>query len=91
VAAYHALEARNIHITAVNVFTFGAHARRSRLIFSKVFRRAAPIGVISWVPDDEKNGPWWQSSDRSENIIKETAGYIFEALFNSGRTSNSPN
>jgi hypothetical protein len=33
---------------------------------------------------------WWQSSERARELLTETAGYIFEALLNSGRSVNSP-
>jgi hypothetical protein len=34
--------------------------------------------------------PWWQSSERAREMITETAGYLFEAILNAGRRSNSP-
>jgi hypothetical protein len=89
-AVFQALQVRGIRLTALNVFTFGCHARRSRLIFAKVFRPTVQVGVISWTPPNYKSGPWWRSSDRAEDLIKETIGYAFEVLFNSGRASNAP-
>ena len=68
---------------AVNIFTLGAHARRSRLIFSEVL--TVPVGVISWVPPRDQGGNWWRSSSRAEDVLKETAGYLYEVLFRSGR------
>jgi hypothetical protein len=90
VAAWQVLQARGFLPTTINLFTFGAHARRSRLIFAKVFHPGSAIGIISWMPSYEKAGPWWRSSDRAEDVIKETVGYTFEVLFSSGRHSNSP-
>jgi hypothetical protein len=89
-AAHRALEARGLHPTAVNVFTIGSHARRSRLIFAKAFSPHTRVGVISWTPKDFSAGPWWKSSDRAEDMIKETVGYAYELLLNSGRWSNAP-
>jgi uncharacterized SAM-binding protein YcdF (DUF218 family) len=85
------LDARGLPSKAVNVFTIGAHARRSRLIFAKALPAGTKVGCISWTPPDyHPSGPWWQSSDRAEDLIKETAGYWFELLLNSGRRSNAP-
>lgn len=90
VAVWNELRAEGIQPTGLNIFTLGAHARRSRLIFAKVFGAGLEVGVISWSPPDYATGPWWRSSDRAVDLIKETAGYLFEAFFNSARLSNSP-
>jgi uncharacterized SAM-binding protein YcdF (DUF218 family) len=83
VAAHNVIGRSAIH--SINVFTRGAHARRSRLIFQKVFGSDNSVGVISWKPPMFSDEPWWRSSDRAEDLIKETVGYIFELLANSGR------
>jgi hypothetical protein len=89
-AVWRILQARGLLPTTINLFTLGAHARRSRLIFAKVFQPGTRVGIISWKPSNYRAGPWWRSSDRAEDVIKETTGCMFEILFNSGRTSNSP-
>ena len=91
VAAKQALDARGIHPKIVNVFTRGAHARRSRLVFAKVFGPDIRVGVICWIPPGYSRGPWWQSSDRANDLLKETVGYLYEALLNSGRHRPNPN
>lgn len=90
VAARRALDERGIQPRAVNVFTRAAHARRSRLIYSKVFGPTTRVGVIAWIPAGYTEGPWWQSSERADELVKETIGYVLERLFSSGRTSSSP-
>ena len=90
VAVWRSLRARGIQPRTLNVFTFGPHAMRSRLVFAKVLQTGTAVGVISWTPPGYNDGPWWQSSNRALDLIKETVGYLFEALLNSGRTSNSP-
>jgi uncharacterized SAM-binding protein YcdF (DUF218 family) len=84
------LQKRGLHPAFVNVFTFGVHARRSRLVFAKALAPETKTGVISWIPDGYSDGPWWKSSERSLSLIKETVGYLFELLLNSGRRSNHP-
>jgi hypothetical protein len=90
VAVRRALQAKGLESKALNVFTWGPHARRSRLVFAKVEQPDANVGVVSWVPATYDTVPWWRSSDRAKDLLTETAGYAFEILFNSGRTSNSP-
>lgn len=85
VVGKEALEQRRIQIAAVNVFTRGPHARRSRLVFAKVFGASTPVGVVSWNPPGSTDGTWWRSSERAREFIGETAGYWFEVLLSSGR------
>jgi hypothetical protein len=88
VAVLQALQERGIHPRSINVFTMGPHARRSRLVFGKVFQPGTQVGVISWASPGGEPGPWWQSSDRARELLTETAGYLYEALLNSGRGSD---
>ena len=90
VAVWRNLHARGIQTKSVNLFTRGAHARRSRLVFAKVLQPETKVGVISWNPPGYDAGPWWKSSDRALELLKETVGVLYESVFNSGRTSNSP-
>jgi len=75
---------------AVNVFTLRAHARRSQLVFAKMLGPQIRVGVVSWIPDTDLSAYWWESSERAIDMLKETAGWVFEILFNSGRWSNHP-
>lgn len=85
VATRRALREAGVHPRAVAVFTLGAHARRSRLVFEKVLRPDISVGVIAWRPQPDYDGAWWHSSERAEDLLKETAGYLFELLLDSGR------
>jgi uncharacterized SAM-binding protein YcdF (DUF218 family) len=85
VAVFRALRARGIDPKAINVFTFGPHAMRSRLVFAKVLGPGTQVGVVDWTPSDYQALPWWRSSDRAKDLLTETAGYLYEAVLNSGR------
>ncbi len=89
VAVARELEARGIHPHALVVFTIGAHARRSRLVYAKASPQSIAVGVISWTPSFLPKGPWWKSSVRAEALLKETVGWCLEILFNSGRSTHS--
>lgn len=88
-AVRRTLESRNIHPDAIDVFTRASHGRRSRLIYAKAFSGYCDVGVISWLPPTYAELPWWTSSVRTLELIKETGAYFFELLLNGGRTSNS--
>ncbi len=85
VAVAGVLKARGQPVTAVNIFTQGVHARRSRLTFAKVFGNEVKVGVIGWVPDKERGVPWWKSTERAKEFLTESAGYAYELLLNGGR------
>ena len=82
------LAQRGLHAQDANVFTFGVHARRSRLVFAKALGSSTKVGVIAWVPPGFFVGRWWNSSERALDLLKETVGYLFELLLNSGRLTN---
>lgn len=90
VAAWKALEARGIRPKILNVFTLGPHARRSRLVYAKVFGPSTQVGAIAFVPPNYELQPWWLSERRTLCLLKEFVGYPFEVLLNSARSSNSP-
>ncbi|MFZ0505004.1 MAG: hypothetical protein WAM44_14895 [Chthoniobacterales bacterium] len=89
VAVWRTLRDASIKPKGINVFTLGPHARRSELVFAKV-NSGVEIGAIGWMPPGFQSEPWWHSSDRSRELLEETAGYVYEFLLNSGRPSNSP-
>jgi uncharacterized SAM-binding protein YcdF (DUF218 family) len=90
VAVWLAIQAKGIQAKALNVFTMGPHARRSRLVFAKAYEPGTQVGVVSWAPPSYETEPWWRSSERAKELLTETAGYLYEVLLNSGRNLNSP-
>jgi hypothetical protein len=61
----------------INLVTLGAHARRSRLLFNKVFGRDVEIGIIA-VPDRSYNAQhWWRSSQGFRVVTDEFIGYLY--------------
>lgn len=67
------------------VFTIGVHARRSRLLFARALGPSVRVGSIAWVPPNDPKGPWWNSSERAQDLIKESVAYPFELFFHSAR------
>lgn len=85
VAVKVALDARELTPRAVTVYTRGAHAFRSRLVYQKVFGKEVEVGVISWKPPKSRTEPWWRDSERSVEFMKESFGSLWEWAFDSGR------
>lgn len=81
-----ALTARGLNAPIqLNVFTQGAHARRSRLVYARTLGKDFAVGVISWTPPELAGRPWWKSSERTKDLIVETIGWFYELLLRSGR------
>jgi len=79
------LDELGITIRGLNVFTEGPHARRSRLVYRKVFGKKTSIGVLSIksVYYDELH--WWRSSVGIEDMLEQGLGWLYESLLSSGR------
>ena len=84
-ATYSALTRQLLHPHFLTVFTIGAHARRSRAVYAKAAPPGARVGVVAWRPPGESEGPWWHSSDRAAEFLKETVGSFYEFVCDSGR------
>jgi len=84
-AAKHALEAKGQHPKGINVLSRAVHARRSRLVYAKVFRPTVKVGTISWWPYAQQTRSWWRSSSRAKELLNESFGFAYEALLSSGR------
>jgi hypothetical protein len=69
VAVLRALEAAHLQQKTLNVFTYGPHARRSRLVYAKVSRPETEVGVGAWKPLESGFDPWWRSSQRAKELL----------------------
>ncbi len=75
------LSGSGIHARGVDVYTLGAHSRRSRLLFKKAFGDDTAIGVIA--ADDQSYDPkvWWESSNGVRTVLSELIAYIYAVVF----------
>ncbi len=69
------------HVKAIDVYTLGAHARRSRLLFKKAFGDDVAVGVIA--ADDQSYDPksWWKSSNGARTVVDELIAYLYAIVF----------
>jgi len=69
------------HPDRVDVFSIGAHARRSRDIMQEVLGGNVRVGVYASPDDSYDPDRWWASSRGVQLVIVETIGYIYALLF----------
>jgi hypothetical protein len=71
------LRGANITIKAVNVYSIGAHARRSRLLFQKALGGEVMVGIISH-PDSQFDPKyWWASMGGFSGVMNEGLAYLY--------------
>ncbi len=72
----------NLKIKSMNLLSWDAHARRSWLLFKKVFSPQITVGVIASSSIDYEPNKWWVSSAGVRTVIDETIAYIYAVVWN---------
>jgi hypothetical protein len=80
VALKNWLRAHALAPTSFHVFTMGAHARRTRLMFEKALGPETRIGITAVPPSDEDPIRWWRTSAGVRTVIDETVAYTYARL-----------
>jgi DUF218 domain-containing protein len=75
------LTSHGITETNFNIISLGPHARRSRLLFERVFGKNYKIGTITMEDQEYDAKRWWTSSAGIRTMIDETIAYIYARLF----------
>lgn len=66
---------------SLNVFSEGAHARRSRLLYRKAFGSSVRIGVIAVPKEHIRADNWWESRRGAFYLLEQVAKYLYARLF----------
>jgi len=66
-----------IKLDAIDIFSSGSHARRSRLLFQMALGQKANVGIISARPSGFDPEAWWRSSMGVEEIIFQSIGFVW--------------
>ncbi|MBX3304851.1 MAG: hypothetical protein KF751_02250 [Nitrospira sp.] len=76
-AVKHWLADAKIHVVGINVFTLGAHARKSLVLFKRAFGQSVSVGVIAGVEDSYEPDRWWLSARGIYTVLRKTIGYLY--------------
>lgn len=63
-----------LQLDALDLFSAGVHARRSRLAFRLAFGPEVEIGALAAVPRRYDVDHWWRSSDGAKTVLSELLG-----------------
>lgn len=69
-------------VRAVDVVTLGVHARKSLILFQKVFAPERTVGIIALTETAYPPNQWWTTRTGWYLVLRNTAGY-FQALLQS--------
>lgn len=64
-------------VVGINVFTLGAHGRKSLVLFKRAFGERIPVGVIAGTEDSYDPERWWLSVKGIYTVLRKTIGYLY--------------
>jgi uncharacterized SAM-binding protein YcdF (DUF218 family) len=72
-----AAKKQGMTLGAVDIFSAGPHARRSRLLFQMALGDDVRVGVLAARPESFNADAWWQSSSGVEQMFFQSFGYVW--------------
>ena len=66
---------------ALDVFSSGTHARRSRLLYRLAFGPNVEVGVFAARPSDYDADSWWQTSTGVRDVLDQAIGLLWVKCF----------
>jgi len=70
-------EASHRPVTALDVFSYGPHARRTRTLYRMAFGDGVEVGVISAAPSRYELSRWWDQSSAAKDVLAEGFAYAW--------------
>lgn len=62
---------------AIDIFSSGPHARRSRLLYQMALGKNVRVGILAAQPSEFDPKNWWRTSAGVETITFQTFGYLW--------------
>jgi hypothetical protein len=75
------LSANQPSARAINVYSVGPHARRTRLLYEKAFDGKIKVGILSHRDLSYTSSCWWASMGAVRSIFGETIAYAYVRFF----------
>ena len=84
-------KAQGLSPAALDVFTAGVHARRSRLVYRMAFGSAVEVGIVAAPPRRYRLDRWWQTSEGAKAVLDELVALAWtKCCFWPGEASAAP-
>jgi hypothetical protein len=76
-------------VDALDIFSWGPHARRTRMLYRLVFGPQVDIGVYAATSPDYAGDTWWRTSIGAKEVIEQAIGLVWQKCFFWPSTSGS--
>lgn len=70
---------QGLPLDAIDVYTAGAHARRSRMLYAMAFGEATRVGIVADAPVNVDLQRWWTSSEAAKSVMGEVISLAWTA------------
>ena len=74
-------EASGRTVSAVDVYSSGPHARRTRWLYQLAFGDAVEVGVIAGAPTGYEPRAWWRTNEGGRKVVGELLAWAWVRLF----------
>jgi hypothetical protein len=64
---------------AIDVYSSGVHARRSRMVYRLAFAPSVEVGMLAATPRNYDLEHWWQTSQGTKSVLDETLSLAWTA------------
>ncbi len=64
-------------ISAIDVYSYGPHARRTRLLYRLAFGPGVQVGIRSATPSGYRPETWWRTSAGAKEVMIETIAWLW--------------
>jgi DUF218 domain len=78
----HWLSNSSYRVKSINLFSLGAHTRRSWVLYKNILTPQIQVGAIAGQNRDYDPNKWWVSSEGVRTVIGEAIAYIYARFLN---------
>lgn len=71
------LKAQGVKADAIDLYSAGVHARRSRVLYEMAFGEGVEVGVMAARPENYDPEHWWRSSIGMKAVMSESIGWAW--------------
>jgi len=66
-----------IQLDAINIFSSGPHARRTRLLYQMALGQKVRVGILAALPSGFDPDAWWRTSIGVETMVFQSLGFVW--------------
>lgn len=66
-----------LNLEVLDVFSSGAHARRSRILYRMAFGPTVKVGVLAATSPDYAPDAWWRTSEGAEEVVMQAVALLW--------------